>query len=187
MASLRNLARKFGRFVAGYGYARGVSASVEQAITAGPTEPIDPSTAFESADIYAGPVMFTGIALLITLGLITFLLYFVFAYFTHHEALISPPPLPANAHGSRMPPEPRVQDDPRSDMSQMRAHEDQRLHSYQWVDRNKNIVSIPIDRAMQLVAGEGIPAQPGTGFIYYDPQAGSRRTGFEGKVEPEPR
>jgi hypothetical protein len=61
------------------------------------------------------------------------------------------------------------------------------LHKYNWIDKKSGTVSIPIDKAMEIVAREGIAPQTGSGFTYYNPQAGSRRTGFEGKVEPEPR
>ena len=31
------------------------------------------------------------------------------------------------------------------------------LHHYRWVDRRNGIVSIPIDRAIQLLAQRGVP------------------------------
>ncbi len=62
------------------------------------------------------------------------------------------------------------------------------MNSYRWVDRANGVVSIPIDRAIQIVAQRGIPPQPApNNMTYFDPQVGTRRTGFEGKVAPEPR
>jgi len=34
------------------------------------------------------------------------------------------------------------------------------LHQYAWVDPDKGIVKIPIDRAMDLIAQRGLPAVP---------------------------
>jgi hypothetical protein len=88
----------------------------------------------------------------------------------------------------QVPPEPRIQPSPRADLQQMRASEDGQLNSYGWVDRQKSIVRIPIDRAIAIVAAEGIrPQRAPENLKLYPPQAGTRQTGFEGKVLPEPR
>jgi hypothetical protein len=59
----------------------------------------------------------------------------------------------------RLPPEPRLQTDPRDDMANLRRSEDEVLDSYAWVDRNAGIVRIPIEQAMKLVAERGIPTR----------------------------
>ena len=43
-----------------------------------------------------------------------------------------------------------------------RAMREERLRSYGWVDRRQGVVHLPIDRAMELVAGGARPA-PGEG------------------------
>ena len=57
------------------------------------------------------------------------------------------------------PPEPRLQKDPAMDLQQFRAGEEAVLHSYGWVDPEKGIVRIPVERAMELVAKEGLPSR----------------------------
>jgi len=59
----------------------------------------------------------------------------------------------------RLPPEPRLQIDPRDDLSNMRQAEEQVLNSYSWVDRNGGIVRIPIDQAMKLIVERGLPTR----------------------------
>ncbi len=59
-----------------------------------------------------------------------------------------------------LPPEPRLQTREFQDLLQMRAAEEQRLHSYGWVDRTNGVVRIPIERAIELVAQRGLPARP---------------------------
>jgi hypothetical protein len=60
-------------------------------------------------------------------------------------------------------PEPRLQPDPLGDMADYRADAQRRLHSYGWVDRDKDIVRLPIEEAMRRVVEHGIPDWPGGG------------------------
>jgi hypothetical protein len=56
-----------------------------------------------------------------------------------------------------LPPEPRLQVSPQADMDAMRAREHELLHSYGWVDREKGVARIPIDRAMEIMAEGDAP------------------------------
>lgn len=56
-----------------------------------------------------------------------------------------------------LPPSPRLQTIPSTDLKEVREQEDQLLHSYGWVDKNNGVVRIPIDRAMDLLAARGLP------------------------------
>ena len=88
----------------------------------------------------------------------------------------------------RLPPQPNLQSSPREDFQSFRAAQIGQLNKYHWIDRDKGVIGIPIQRAMDLTLQRGIPPQTGGGgFTYNPPQAGTRETGFEGKVEPEPR
>ena len=61
----------------------------------------------------------------------------------------------------RRPPEPRLQEfgQSREDLKNLRAAEDADLTGYRWVDRNKNIVRIPVADAMRLTLQRGLPAR----------------------------
>ncbi len=75
-----------------------------------------------------------------------------------HYASSQPPGLaPREAPALELPPEPRLEIDMHADLNQLRAHEDQVLHSYGWVDRKNGTVRIPIDRAMELILRQGLP------------------------------
>ena len=52
-------------------------------------------------------------------------------------------------------PSPELQTFPEADLTRFEAAQRARLTAYAWVDRDHNIASIPIDEAMQLVAGRG--------------------------------
>jgi len=60
----------------------------------------------------------------------------------------------------RLPPEPRLQTDPRDDLKHLRDGEDRALGSYGWVDRDAGVVRIPIDQAMRLIVERGLPVRP---------------------------
>ncbi|MEO6828618.1 MAG: hypothetical protein ABI164_02325 [Acidobacteriaceae bacterium] len=57
-------------------------------------------------------------------------------------------------------PRPRLQtDDGETDVAQMHAREDILMNHYSWVDQQKQILRIPITRAMQLLAQRGLPVE----------------------------
>jgi hypothetical protein len=151
-------------------------------------EPRNRETHFEHSDISARGVFITGILVLAGISVITGVLYFFFAYLVHERAESSPPPLPSEEHQNPMPPEPRLQESPRQDLKAMRTREDIELNSYSWVDKTKGTVTIPIERAIQILVQRGIPPQKASPNLpLSQPQAGTRETGFQEKVEPEPR
>ena len=58
-------------------------------------------------------------------------------------------------------PTPRIQtDDGNQDVSDLHAREDLLLNNYSWIDESKGTVRIPIGRAMELLAQQGLPAAP---------------------------
>jgi hypothetical protein len=61
---------------------------------------------------------------------------------------------------AKLPPEPRLQSDPASDLERFRRQQDAILNSYGWIDEKAGIARIPIERAMDLIAGHGLPPPP---------------------------
>ncbi|HUB00226.1 MAG TPA: hypothetical protein VMA34_17975 [Terracidiphilus sp.] len=58
-------------------------------------------------------------------------------------------------------PTPRVQvDNGNEDIAVLHAKEDLLLDHYTWIDESKGTVRIPIERAMQLIAQQGLPVAP---------------------------
>jgi hypothetical protein len=56
-------------------------------------------------------------------------------------------------------PEPRLQPNASEDLAKFRQEEHRRLNSYGWVDQNRGIAHIPIERAKQLVLERGLPVR----------------------------
>jgi len=57
-------------------------------------------------------------------------------------------------------PQPRLEENERTQLSQVIADQDRKLATYNWVDKDKDIVQIPIDRAMDLIVERGLPVLP---------------------------
>lgn len=52
-------------------------------------------------------------------------------------------------------PAPALQTSPQADLARFEAEQQARFSGYAWVDRDHNKARIPIDHAMQLIAGRG--------------------------------
>ena len=61
------------------------------------------------------------------------------------------------------PPEPRLQATPVLELRELQKREETRLTTYGWIDRQSGIVHVPIERAMEIVAEEGLPVREGGG------------------------
>lgn len=73
------------------------------------------------------------------------------------------PPVITAEPGVNLPPAPQLESSPAQSLQELRAHEDQVLGSYGWVDQKNGVVRIPIDRAIDLLLQRGLPVQAGSG------------------------
>jgi hypothetical protein len=72
---------------------------------------------------------------------------------------------PATPADFRQPAEstsPALQANPQEHLADFRASEDAELQSYGWVDRQRGIVRIPIEHAIDLISERGLPVRPQT-------------------------
>ena len=132
-----------------------------------PTEPdSNPVVAHEQTDANARAITQFGIALVLIVVLSQLGLWWLFNAFTKRESKLSPPVTAlVRTQAPTEPPEPRLQANPQADMRLMREREDTILHHYGWVDRNRGVARIPIDRALELVAERGLPQFKATGPV----------------------
>jgi len=121
-----------------------------------PTEPeSNPTVAHEETDADARAITRFGIALVLVLVLSQLALWWLFNSFTRRESKLSPPVSAlVRAQAPTEPPEPRLQANPQADVRTMREKEETILNHYGWVDSNRGVVRIPIDRAMQILADQ---------------------------------
>jgi hypothetical protein len=114
----------------------------------------------EESDVNIRAILGFGASLIVVAAVIHLLIYGLFTYFDSREGVKVPAEYPlAASQGHHEPPEPRLQTDPRQDLADMRAKEDEVLGSYGWVDKNAGVVRIPIDTAMRLTLQRGLPSR----------------------------
>ena len=136
------------------------SAHVPQ--SSGPANPHgNPDLNRETSDVNALSVLGFGAGLIVAAALIHFLVWLLFMYFSTREAQRVAPQYPlAAGQVERLPPEPRLQTNPREELRDLQAQEDAVLGSYGLVDKDRGMVRIPIDQAMKLIVQRGLPARP---------------------------
>lgn len=110
----------------------------------------NPKTAFEKSD---WPLGATGLVLL---GTLIFLVIAPFVLIGAFPRAVSDVSRALTVE----PPQPRLQTDPSEDLARFLVDEDKRLNTYYWIDKEKGIVHIPIEQAMQELAEEGIDGFP---------------------------
>ena len=128
-----------------------------------------PEVAYDRTDLSARGVVTFLIILALSLVLVHIIGWSFFRYFSHDE--LTPVPrtaaitTPANQTGRRgdpvlsFPP-PQLQPDPVADLNKFRGALEQQLNSYGWLDREKGLVHIPIEHAIDLVSKAGLPTRP---------------------------
>jgi hypothetical protein len=121
---------------------------------------VNPEVDHEQSDVNIRAILGFGAALIVVATVVHLLIYVLFGYFDRREGVKVPAEYPlAASQGHHEPPEPRLQTDPRQDLADMLAKEDDVLGSYGWVDKNAGVVRIPIDAAMKLTLERGLPAR----------------------------
>ena len=102
--------------------------------------------------------------LIVVLGLVTgFGAYQLLQYETPEERQEPEPAM--------IPPPPRVTPDPARQLEALRAITEQQMTTYGWVDRAQGKVRIPVARALEIIAEQGLPTQAPPAN---DPPAGER-------------
>lgn len=114
----------------------------------------------ETHDLQLRPIVFFGIALVVITVLVFLIIGALFHSFAVRRAQSEASPSPLAQTRPQLPPQPRLQVIPQQELQQMRSAEDAILHSYGWVKREEEIVRIPIERAMELLAERGLPVRP---------------------------
>lgn len=127
-------------------------------------QPQHPDVHHQTSDVNVGAVFAFAGGLLALGAIVSLVVWVLFGYLDRRETLASGSrtyPL-AVGEEERLPPEPRLQANPRQDLKDLRNNEDRMLGSYQWVDHNGGVVRIPIDEAIKLTLQRGLPSRPAT-------------------------
>ena len=118
----------------------------------------NPAVSHEKSDVDLRRITYLGAGLAVTVVVILGLLLWLFDYFNERELRHGRTPQePARSAPETR--EPRLQISPPTDLAEMRAAEDKVLSGYGWVDKEKGVVRIPIERAMEMFAQQQSAAQ----------------------------
>lgn len=121
-----------------------------------PTDGPQPTPGLEPPLVATRTVLMVGISLLLFLGLSLLVMHLYFRAEIQRAVFVPPKPFA----------KPRLQTSDRSDLTALQTKQRSVLQSYAWIDRDKGIIAIPIEEAMErMAAREGDPYAPigGTG------------------------
>jgi hypothetical protein len=113
----------------------------------------------ETRDVSGIYVSLFALALAAALALLLPLLIWLFSRFEAQAQRRDPVQSPLA--GDQVPLEPRLETNPGAELAALRAHEEQELTTYGWIDMRQNAVRLPIDRAIELLAARGLPEPEG--------------------------
>ena len=142
----------------------------------------NPQAEFEHQDLSPSGVYAFLVGLAVAGILVAFVLWGLYHFMNRYESNRQPAqnPLvqPSTTETRQVPPqtvlkfpEPRLETNERTEINDFQLKEEDTLNSYGWVDQKSGVVRIPIDRAMQLIAQQGLPTTPKVGT---EPQAESQ-------------
>lgn len=125
-------------------------------------EIVNPGVSHERRDINVFQVSAFGIGLLLGCIVTVFIIWglFDFLYSREDAKNAANPAALMMKYKQTLPPEPRLQAQPKVELKDLRADEDAILNSYGWVNPDKGVVRIPIDQAIDIVAQKGLPSKP---------------------------
>lgn len=145
----------------------------------------NPNVAYDREEENVKSVSSFGIGLAISIVIVGCCMWGLFEWFYAREDRASPVVTTAiMTEKQQLPPEPRLQAEPRLDLKALREGEDQVLTTYAWVDPSHGVVRIPIQEAIKIVAAKGLPSKPATDLPNADgyreiPSAASSARTFE--------
>ena len=110
--------------------------------------------------IVKGLIIFA-VVLVAVVIIVELTLVYVMKDFSQEEKVLQALAPPVFADDSGPVPGPRLQAMPPTDFVKLKEAELRRLNGYGWVDQKAGIAHIPIDRAIDIVASNGLPARVG--------------------------
>ena len=118
----------------------------------GPTQEDPQNQGFETRDIPAKVISKVGIGFMSFAIGCTILGWLIYYY------VIPNPIHPRSTYQPHIPPAPRLQTSvtAKTDITAFRKHEDSVLNTYGWVNPEKGIVRVPIERAIELTLKNGL-------------------------------
>jgi hypothetical protein len=146
----------------------------------------DLEAGYERSDMRPRAIIAGAVVLLLILGVALVLVTTLETALTGVPPRIGPPADLVNglqAAPRPTPPAPALEAEPGQFLGPYMAAEQQKLSEYRWVDRQAGIAAMPIDRAIDAIAQQGLPARSGTPAGVHDAGSGSPSSASSGRVD----
>lgn len=123
-----------------------------------PSPDPDRHVGHETTDVSPQYVGLFALGLTLMIALVLPFLGWVFWHFEANARRADVPQSPLARN--QITPPPVLQNDPTADLVAFRHEEEERLAGYRWIDPRQGIVSLPIERAIEILSERGLP-EPG--------------------------
>jgi hypothetical protein len=122
--------------------------------------PTDVAAGYEVSDVnIRGLVMFL-VGLIVSMAVVVFAIAGFFFFLDARVEKLDPPRPPLADLRPKTVPAPQLQESPARDMQTLLVQQEAALGETKWIDKEQDVVQIPIERAMQLVVERGLPDWP---------------------------
>jgi len=149
-------------------------------------DPEDVQAGYERSDMRPRAIIAGAVGLLLILGVVLLLVTTLEAALTGIPPRVGPPGDLINglqAAPRPTPPAPELEAEPGQFLGPYVAAEQQKLSEYRWVDRPAGIAAMPIDRAMDAIAQQGLPARASPPPGVHDSANESPSSASSGRVD----
>lgn len=114
----------------------------------------------EESDVNVGAIFRYGIGLFAVAVIVHVFLWWLLGVYERQNQRAQTQAFPmAIGQGDRLPPAPRLQDNPQQELQELRARQKTLLEGYAWVNKEAGVVRIPIEEAMRMVVERGLPSR----------------------------
>lgn len=128
----------------------------------------NPDVMYERQDLSPRGIIAFLVGLIVTIAIIQFVVYGLYKFFQGNQvtpeprsaAIITPTnALPQGQDPVQRFPQPTLQPDPPADLNKFRARLEDHLNSYGYIDQKQGIMYIPVERAIDIMAQQGLPTR----------------------------
>jgi len=114
----------------------------------------------EESDVNVGAIIRYGIGLFAVAVVVHVFLWWLLGVYERQNQRAQTQVFPmATGQGDRLPPAPRLQDNPQQELQELRTQQKALLEGYGWVNKETGVVRIPIEDAMKMVVERGLPTR----------------------------
>ena len=128
----------------------------------------NPETMYERQDLSAGAIIGFLVGLVVVVGLLQIIVWGLYGFFSGGKFAHQPASAGIVTRTGSLPqaqdpvnrfPKPALQPNDAADMAKFLAAEHEELNSYGYVDQAQGVVHIPIERAIDILAKQGLPTR----------------------------